>query len=167
MAQNEAKPCSFRRFALHNFVYQAVSTTRGHLRCKFLLKGRKNFVVCWFKFCRCKSGAERQIFRPVKMPVYNANRRFSMCGNFCTVWHKMKQNRAVFGVLRYIILFIRQFQRQGGICVANFCSKGVKISSCAGLSFAVVKAVQNVKFSALSKCPFTTLLTCGTILVQV
>ena len=94
-----------------NFVYQAVSTTRGHLRCKFLHKGRKNFVVCWFKFCRCKSGAERQIFRPVKMPVYNANRRFIMCGIFCTVWHKMKQNRAVFGVLRYIILFIRQFNK--------------------------------------------------------
>lgn len=50
-----------------------------------------------------------------------------MCGIFCTVWHKMKQNRVVFGVLRYIILFIRQFKRQGGICIANFCTKGEKI----------------------------------------
>lgn len=83
------------------------------------------------------------------------------------MWHKMKQYRAVFGVLRYIILFIRQFQRQGGICVANFCSKGEKFCTVPFLRFGVVKAVQNVKFSALSKCPFTTLLTCGTIFVQV
>ena len=123
MKQNRAV---FSLFCVAQFCLSGSLRNKTHLRCKFCVKYVKILYCTVFEVCRCKSGAERQIFRPVKMPVYNANRRFIMCGIFCTVWHKMKQNRAVFGVLRYTILFIRQFQRQGGICVAHFCSKGEK-----------------------------------------
>ena len=104
MKQNRAV---FSLFCVAQFCLSGSLRNKTHLRCKFCVKYVKILYCTVFEVCRCKSGAERQIFRPVKMPVYNANRRFSMCGNFCTVWHKMKQNRAVFGVLRYIMLFIR------------------------------------------------------------
>lgn len=89
------------------------------------------------------------------------------CGNFCTVWHKMKQNRAVFGVLRYINFVYQAVSTTRGHLHCKFLLKGRKILLGAVFRFGVVKAVQNVKFSALSKCPFTTLLTCGTMFVQV